>query len=59
MIDHKDFEMRMRQELAIPFWNLKANKSQFTETEFQKMKSQLMADIETYAESYVNPSENE
>ena len=53
-INRQELETRLRQELAIPFYNAKIAERDYSESEFQEMKAELKADIEQYAHDYVN-----
>ena len=55
-MNRQELEARLRQELAIPFYNAKVAEREYSEAEFQKMKAELKADIEQYAHDYVNES---
>jgi hypothetical protein len=51
-----ELEARLRSELALPFYNYKGAERVYSETEFQALKTELKADLEQYAEDYVNES---
>lgn len=55
-MNRKELEQRLRQELALPYYNAKIAERDYSESEFQEMKAQLQADIEQYARDYVNES---
>ncbi|MGO2646069.1 MAG: hypothetical protein ACTH9R_07770 [Lactococcus cremoris] len=55
-MNRQELEVRLRQELAIPFYNAKVAEREYSEAEFQEMKAELKADIEQYAHDYVNES---
>lgn len=55
-MNRKELEQRLRQELALPYYNAKITERDYSESEFQEMKAQLQADIEQYARDYVNES---
>lgn len=55
-MNRQELEARLRQELAIPFYNAKVAEREYNEAEFQEMKAELKADIEQYAHDYVNES---
>ena len=55
-MNRQELEARLRQELAIPFYNAKVAEREYSEAEFQEMKAELKADIEKYAHDYVNES---
>jgi hypothetical protein len=55
-MNRQELEARLRQELAIPFYNAKVAEREYCEAEFQEMKAELKADIEQYAHDYVNES---
>ena len=55
-MNKKELEQRLRQELALPYYNAKIAERDYSESEFQEMKAQLQADIEQYARDYVNES---
>ena len=48
-MNRQELEARLRQELAIPFYNAKVAEREYSEAEFQEMKAELKADIEQYA----------
>ncbi|BBC75049.1 hypothetical protein [Lactococcus cremoris] len=55
-MNRQELEARLRQELAIRFYNAKVAEREYSEAEFQEMKAELKADIEQYAHDYVNES---
>lgn len=55
-MNRQELEARLRQELAITFYNAKVAEREYSEAEFQEMKAELKADIEQYAHDYVNES---
>ena len=55
-MNRQELEARLRQELAIPFYNAKVAEREYSEAEFQEMKAEFKADIEQYAHDYVNES---
>ena len=53
-MNRQELEARLRQELAIPFYNAKVAEREYSEAEFQEMKAELKAYIEQYSHDYVN-----
>ena len=55
-MNRQELEQRLRKDLAIPFYNAKIAERDYSEAEFEEFKAQLKADIEQYANEYINES---
>lgn len=53
-MDHTDVLERLREELKIPFFNGKIEEKEYTEEEYQKIKTDLIQ----YFDDYVRNVEN-
>ena len=54
-----EVEMRLRKELNLPFYNAKITQREYTELEFQALKTQLQKEYLDYVDEYIDYAEND
>lgn len=55
----EELETRLRKELNLPFYNAKIAEKDYSESEFQQIKSKLAKEYLDYVDEYIDYSEND
>ncbi|WP_054639651.1 hypothetical protein [Lactococcus fujiensis] len=54
-----EFEIRLRKELNLPFYNAKIADRDYSEIEFQDYKAKLQKEYLDYVDDYIDYAEND
>ena len=58
-MNSKELEERLQKELNLPFYRAKIAERNYTEDEYQDMKTQLNKDYLDYVDTYIDYAEND
>ena len=58
-MNRKELEERLQKELNLPFYRAKIAEHDYTEAEYQDIKTQLNKDYLDYVDTYIDYAEND
>lgn len=58
-MNRKELEERLQKELNLPFYRAKIAERDYTESEYQDIKTQLNKDYLDYVDTYIDYAEND